>query len=154
MIGGLLDVIRDPVVFVNLDHAEVNFYITLIASNGSKRAALTVVFEHGAVIDCGEQVAVHHQKGIVQIWDEGNRSSRAEGLLFARIIDTSVELTSVTAVCHEQFGKITGCQCDVVKAFLLQLTNHNFKDRHFTDGHEWFGENSCVRGKACAFAAS
>lgn len=95
VIGGLFDVVGNPVISVYLNHTEVNFYISgLITGDGGKCAALAMIVEHSAVIDGGEQIAVHHQKGIVQkMSDEGNRSCRAEGLLLARIIDTSVELT-------------------------------------------------------------
>ena len=72
----------------------------------------------------------------IQVWDKSNRPSSPEWLLFTGIIDPGVELTPITTVCHEQFGKIAGCQCDIVKSLFLQLADDDFQDRHFADGHE------------------
>src|SRR5438876_7667266 len=108
MIGRLFAIPIELLVVAKLDHPEVDLHVTRKYGQGKVRLLRAMKLQDLAKIQRGEQVPVHDEKGIRQVWNQRKRSGRSKGLVFPNILDVKPELRAVAADSLNQFAQIAG----------------------------------------------
>jgi hypothetical protein len=132
---GLFDVVTHAPLSVYLDHAEIYPYRLAVCGNRQQRALLAMEGEQRAKIDVAENIAIHDEKGIVQIGHRGQRTGRAGRVIFVHDIDLKQFMQSL--VLGQKGGKILAHvaqrQCCSIKTSVSQLAEDDLQNGQVTN---------------------
>ena len=111
----LFPVTIELAVAIQLDYSKINLHLSREHAEGKIRLLGPVKVDHAAKIQGGEQVAVHHDKGVGQVRNERERAGSSERFVFADILDAQSKLRSVAANSLDELGEIAGADGDIVR---------------------------------------
>src|SRR5450756_848234 len=149
---GLLDVAYDAIA-VGLDDAEVDRVRAPKRRHARGGAGLDMIREERSVVEGGEDVAVHHEKRLVEVADGGQRPGRAQRSVLTRVADLHVEASSIAEVGLDELGKVADGQRDLLEPPPHKLANDDLEYRGFAERHERLRKHQRVWRKPCPLAA-
>ena len=150
----LLDIAADDTVAV-LDHAERDLVCLVMGGDRERRAAGPVGTHQVGEVEVGEDVPVHHEKGLVEPLEVAQRPGRPEGLVLpvVRELHALGQVVRVGEVRLDERAEVAHAQVHAPAAVARQLGEDQMQDRPVTDRHERFRQHERVRPQPRAHSA-
>ncbi len=112
-----------------MHHPVVDLDRALVSRDRQDVALRAVVLDELAVVEGGQDVAVHDHERAVQTFDEPKRGSCAQRFLLADIRDLHVSVLAVLENGFDEVREVADAEVDVDDAGLAQLADDDFEDR-------------------------
>jgi len=139
--GRFLHIVVNAAVPISDDHPQVYFYFTLIGGNGRNAPLLSMITKQFLVIQIGQNIRVHYQEGLVQVFDQGQRAGRPQRLGLIRIIELNSPFGPLLKISPDQFREIAYSQGNPPEPVGLELADNDLHDGHPAQRDQGFGDH-------------
>src|SRR5947207_3872367 len=145
VIGWLFPVTIELAVAIQLDYAKIDLHLSRKQPQRKIGLLGTVKFNHAAKIESGKQIAVHHDEGVCQAWNERERAGCSERFFFVDILDAQPKFRSVSANSLNKLGKVAGADGDICETRGGKTAQQDVYHRLVPKRHKRFGKDGGKR---------